>query len=829
MSSRIRRVPHGKRQIKSMNDENSAKEEALLQKRRQRRRRRRPISNSNQKHDSLPQIPPSPSKKKEPPPSSFICRIDDPFHLISMAVEHDESRKNALEMLQIPLETGKLYHNEKLFLRALYYIRKETRSFRWGWLMPFKPSLSWKEYSDFNERNNVTKASVNEKHRQHEGSLESTVRRQNPLRSDALTPIILSGLLACLDNSCFPPQEQFLCSTTTEKQFSIEVTFATNSAELVNYAIGMRRAAQARVRLKAKRDRVQRIVNPFLVITTLVCFYFYAWSSLQRLLVGFYGVTDVVFAPPKNANESTTEIRVKVPRLITSSCRSKFNADHYGSLSDYSKACRSTEATTFESLTSSHNSHHTKLFARTAYDEIGVESGCNADNLFESHEICVEAAAALMQLDDTYADDTELPLYTMHTVLVDIESSIIPLDDIIHGQQQEKGELQRPRWRRRRRLQQKTKHKRYQNTENTCNNNIATTFTKLSHAVQFWGDTTVNHLVREAIVEAHYKDYSTLSSTKSIKKENELKLLDVGSGLAGTLFSLCTPEFPFENWSYHGIAISQPEVRRAKQLINTVVRPIISSASKMASSSTNDSGDCIVDSHVGVSIDSNSFPLSNITIEQTSFDNPLPPKEYTTMVAIESLAFSRNITMTLMNLARSLESKGTLIIIEDVVLPWAKSTSNNSRRNFSDHDIQEIAKLSGKSSLLTHDKWLESFQKAGLQLLRPPRDLMLEFDAWSVKTHRSALFNVIALLPFLSRLTMEIPWYSIGYHVLKKLVDWFGNINDDGSIKKDDGHLLNRALFLMTDLMENANSNVHRKAAFHNADLGYYMYVCTKI
>ena len=76
---------------------------------------------------------------------------------------------------------------------------------------------------------------------------------------------------------------------------------------------------------------------------------------------------------------------------------------------------------------------------------------------------------------------------------------------------------------------------------------------------------------------------------------------------------------------------------------------------------------------------------------------------------------------------------------------------------------------------------------------------------------------------------MEIPWYSIGYHVLKKLVDWFGNINEDGSIKKDDGHLLNRALFLMTDLMENANSNVHRKAAFHNADLGYYMYVCTKI
>ena len=755
-------------------------------------------------------------------------RMDDPFHLIAMAVDHDENQKTAIEILKVPLETGKLYHNEKLFFKALSHLRKESRSFRLGWSIPFLPSQPyWNKGPSGKGHSDTTGSTSREKEQKFEEQVAATVGHQNSSRTVALTPMILSGLLASLDNANFSAQKGSTSETTATYPNSTLLTNknTATSSELVNYTVRMRRAAVTRVRLRIKRERTQRVVKPVLAIVACLGLYSYAWSSLQRLLVGFYGVTNIIVMPPETGNSYPVELRVEMLRLISSPCRSRANTDHYGHLSKYTKACRITEATTFELLTSPHNSRHTKLFARTAYDEIEVGV------LHGNQESRTKFSADLMQYDDDYGDDTELPFYAMHTTLRDKESSNIPLDDVIHGRQTAKDKLQRQRWKRRRRQQKYKQHQQKQKDGSSTgdSSNTASVYAKLSSAIQFWGDTTVNHLVRETIVEAHYRAPSSSSPAKFVKSNQfKLKLLDVGSGLSGTLFSLCTPEFPFEDWSYHGIAISQPEVRRANQLVDTVVRPMISSAFETESlpitGSNEDPSAGVQDSDPS---DSKMFPLSNITIQRASFDDPLPLKEYTTMVAIESLAFSHNVTNTLMNLAKSLKPKGTLIVIEDVVAPWAVSRGNEENSDSESDYIQRMSILSGKPSLLTHKEWLESFDAADLALYRV-RDLMLEFDTLSMDTAGTATATAVTGLPFVGILIGERHWYAIGHGLLKRLFDWFSRRHRDKNTQDDDGNLSDRALYLMEDMIVNNKGNAYRRAAHHRADLGYYMYICTK-
>ena len=578
--------------------------------------------------------------------------------------------------------------------------------------------------------------------------------------------------------------------------------------------------------MKTKREQVHRIVKPILAISTVVCLYFYAWSSLQRSLVGFYGVAKITSDPPKNDGGNPAD---ELPRLISSSCRTGSDAERHGNPNDYAKACRMTEAATFELLTSIHNNHHTKLFARLFSERPGFDKALiEAKQRKDDDESHTELSFILIQHEDDAADDTEMPLYAMHTILGDDETSVIPLEDVLRGRRyNRRGEREKKqRWRRKKRSIQNYKAQSQNCDGCTADGGnggdaIDAAYVNLSRLVQSWGDTTVNDLVREAIVEAHYKS----SSTKSIDKTNgRLRVLDAGSGLSGTLFALCAHDFPFLDWSYHGIAISQPEVRRASQLVESVVAPL------MPRGSENGSGRA--DTHDGGSSGFGKFPLTNVTIQQASFDDPLPPKEYTTVIAIESLAFSYNITKTLTNLVRSLEPKGTLIVVDDVVSPWSVTGDGNAFSNYSNY-VQNMVETSGKPSLFTHEQWLDHFAKAGLVLHQKPRDLMLEFDAWSNEVKSSAITTAVTGLPFIGMFLGERSWYATGHFILECLVKFFGSrSNNDGrgtSDDDDDGDLSLRALHLMGDMVVNDNGNVHRKAAHRNADLGYYMYVCTKL
>ena len=108
------------------------------------------------------------------------------------------------------------------------------------------------------------------------------------------------------------------------------------------------------------------------------------------------------------------------------------------------------------------------------------------------------------------------------------------------------------------------------------------------------------------------------------------------------------------------------------------------------------------------------------------------------------------------------------------------------------------------------------------------RDLTLEFDALSVDTASTATAAAVTGLPFIGLLMGEKPWYSIGHSGLNKVIRWFGRHHKHEGKQDDDGNLSNRALYLMEDMIVNNQGNAYRRAAYRRADLGYYMYICTK-
>jgi SAM-dependent methyltransferase len=378
----------------------------------------------------------------------------------------------------------------------------------------------------------------------------------------------------------------------------------------------------------------------------------------------------------------------------------------YPATKDYVTACRMAEASTWEYL------HQPFKFAL----------GKN------------ECTITSCPIVDTLVDDGSLPTYAMHTKLT---SFLVPLDDV-HG-------------RRRRRT------KRFPNQRGEIVGQPSTESSVLP--IQWLGDTTVNRLVQNELRASQY-------AMGNANTFGLVKLLDIGSGLSGTLFSLMKSDFDLHDFFYHGISLSRPEIHKAKQLVEI---------------------------HQLLSIDpSSSRPsIKNVTIEQGSFDDPLPAKEYNCIVAVESLAYSKNLTKTLMNLVKSLKPNGLLVVVDDVVAPWADM-----------EDVHRIINLTEKRSLVTHEIWLSTFNSADFQLLRSPRELTLEFDMLSS-------ISTPAITPVYDFADIMLQWWS------------FPRTNSPSAS-------LVRLVHLIQDLIQHARGRSLRQSAFNRYDLGYYMYVLRK-
>jgi hypothetical protein len=189
--------------------------------------------------------------------------------------------------------------------------------------------------------------------------------------------------------------------------------------------------------------------------------------------------------------------------------------------------------------------------------------------------------------------------------------------------------------------------------------------------------------------------------------------------------------------------------------------------------------------------------LQNVTLRQASFDEPLPAKSLHAVVAVESLSYSHNLTLTLSNLAASLQPKGTLIVVDDVVAPWFVDEKR-------DEDLQLLVERTVKTSLMTHQEWLQGFASAGLVLQQAARDLNLEYE-WSVPLDDSDKSH--------DRL----------HEFVQKLGTWFGRcegVHTCGTVA--------RGVQLLSDVVRRSSGKSLWQAAHFRGDLTLMMYVCTK-
>jgi hypothetical protein len=147
-----------------------------------------------------------------------------------------------------------------------------------------------------------------------------------------------------------------------------------------------------------------------------------------------------------------------------------------------------------------------------------------------------------------------------------------------------------------------------------------------------------------------------------------------------------------------------------------------------------------------------------------------------------------------------LQRGGTMVVVTDVVAPWAEPTA-----------VDLLVNVTAKTSLLTHAEWNQQLESHGL-IIRQVRDLGLEFDLHSILQAQSSWVKTI-------REWRRRPALMI----LRKWQTWLGT---GATMMKQKASV--RIVQLLLDLVQHAWGTSLRQDAYQRADLSYYMYTCVK-
>lgn len=286
-------------------------------------------------------------------------------------------------------------------------------------------------------------------------------------------------------------------------------------------------------------------------------------------------------------------------------------------------------------------------------------------------------------------------------------------------------------------------------------------------ALRWLGDTNLNRLIRESIHQYH--------STSS-----PISMLDCGCGIGGTLYSMLDDiNPPSKQFRYHGIALSAPEIYQAKQYLAWHELDTPEAAQK-----TN----------------------SEIVLEQRDYDQPLPPQSYSVIVAMESLAYSPDLSHTINNLVSALSKGGIMIVMDDVLAPWV-----------SEETAKELRTAMGTPSLRTYNDWKNITKSTEGLTIRVVWDLTLEFDM------RDLVGG--ALDAASSALDIWGDWrFQIAQTLAGQWASWFGGGGGHESKKNTPLQLMQ----LAKNLAEKDLAARARQHAYGRADLSYYYFVFSK-
>jgi SAM-dependent methyltransferase len=463
--------------------------------------------------------------------SSNTLDLRDSFEYVALAIRFDESRPESEQLLQTPLEDGRLYDNTMPFTQALEYLKKNTAppaTLATSTSTAHKRKLKATTSSSSSASSTITSSSSTpaaadqqsqQPQQQQPSSQEqqdSEEKKQPKLPPVALTPIILSGLLAAIKDEQDAASAAANDSTTNSKKSKSNANANANTkdkqqlqqqqqppdtcSELVLYCYSMRRAALHRVRARRKRHRIQRIVLPvgslLLLIVMLTRNLYQYMQQLQEL-------------------------------NLVESC------DGAGK---YILACRKAEGHL-------HNKYRAYLLhLRKAKQEAEA-----ANRVFQCPgEDCWHEA-----LGETSA---EAP-FVLHTAL---RQDLILLPEV-DAQHPASARADRTGY-----------HDGRPQSRNTPSSKIVD-----KNQVKWLGDSTVNRLVRDAL-EKYIGDYMQQTGLQR-------RILDIGCGVGGTFFSLYQPPPPpplsederasaavtdKNRFVYWGITISKAEAEMAAELIH---------------------------------------------------------------------------------------------------------------------------------------------------------------------------------------------------------------------------------------------------------------------
>ena len=264
------------------------------------------------------------------------------------------------------------------------------------------------------------------------------------------------------------------------------------------------------------------------------------------------------------------------------------------------------------------------------------------------------------------------------------------------------------------------------------------------------GESAVNQLVRQAL-----NDY--------LPKQDP-KILDVGCGVGGTLFSLLPAAFTRKRFQYHGITSNGAEILFAERLLE----------------------------YHGLN------HIDGIRFEERNYDDALPARSYNLVVAIESLSYSSDLEFSLRNLLQSLQKGGFLLVVDDVLAVEQEQYEARSRIDAKYSELQP--------SLVPHKTWKSFLEKLGCKI-QVARDLSLEYELTNLSY----------------RLDWDVfpQWQAFLQPAERLLVSLFGR-------KKETQGPASRLLELTKDRHKLTELMSRRYAALQHAVLSYNLYVCKK-
>jgi len=297
--------------------------------------------------------------------------------------------------------------------------------------------------------------------------------------------------------------------------------------------------------------------------------------------------------------------------------------------------------------------------------------------------------------------------------------------------------------------------------------------------LRWLGETIVNRLIRETIQEW----ISSTTTTTTTTTTPRVSILDYGCGVGGLLYSLLDSRDPNgQSFDYHGIALSAPEIHQAREF--QIQHGLDSSSPPVESSSSQTN--------------------SQISFEQYDFHNdPMETKQqYSIIVAVESLSYSQDMSLTMKGLVSSMTKDGIMIIVDDVINPWVST----ERRT-------EMVNALGKPSLKSYEEW-------GRLITSFPHLELVEVADLTLKYYWSDLNVDRDVAP-----TFFAKWGNFGYRAAEQIAEGWGGYFGTEFLESN---IVIQIMKLVRDLAEVHLSTLARKLGYQQAELAYYFIILKK-